>query len=74
MRIDGFSFDVELLYIAMKQGFSVKEVAVEWHHMEASRVRIWIDPARMILDLFKIRCNDLLGRYGASHRRGISPL
>ncbi|QPJ65190.1 MAG: glycosyltransferase family 2 protein [Candidatus Nitrohelix vancouverensis] len=74
MRIDGFSFDVELLYIAMKKGFSVKEVAVEWRHMEASRVRIWIDPARMILDLFKIRCNDLLGRYGSRQRRETSTL
>jgi dolichyl-phosphate beta-glucosyltransferase len=37
-RLDGFAFDVELLLIASAWGFALKEVAVRWNHVEASRV------------------------------------
>ncbi|PIQ95628.1 MAG: glycosyl transferase [Nitrospinae bacterium CG11_big_fil_rev_8_21_14_0_20_56_8] len=63
MRVDGFSFDVEFLYLAKKRGLQVREVPVEWRHVEASRVRIWVDPINMFLDLLRIRWNDGLGRY-----------
>jgi len=63
MTIDRFSFDVELLYIAQKLGMKIREVPVEWHHVEASRVRIWVDPLYMFLGLLKIRLNDMRGIY-----------
>lgn len=53
--IDGFSFDVEMLYIAMKLGYSIKEVPVSWINSKDSRVSILNDPLRMICELFKIR-------------------
>lgn len=31
-RIDGFSFDVEALFLARRLGFSIKEFPVEWHN------------------------------------------
>ena len=53
--IEGFSFDVEVLYIALKQGYRVKEVPVRLVNSPASRVRLFRDPLMMFLDLLKIR-------------------
>ncbi|MBC7546107.1 MAG: glycosyltransferase family 2 protein [Candidatus Sericytochromatia bacterium] len=54
-RLDGFSFDVEVLYLAAHQGFSVREVAVNWAHVEASRVNLINDSLKMFRDLLRIR-------------------
>ncbi len=62
--IENFCFDVEILYIAQKKGFPMKEVPVLWHHVTGSKVRMVSDAVRMLWDLFRIRLNDLLGRYG----------
>src|SRR6185312_10560580 len=35
-KVTGFSFDVEILYLAKKAGFRVKEVAIEWYNDERS--------------------------------------
>lgn len=61
--IDGFSFDLELLYLAHRCGFDVVEVPVEWIDAPGSTV----DPGRVAVgflrDLILIRWNDLRGRY-----------
>ncbi len=62
-RIDGFSFDVEALYIARILGYKIKEVPVRWLNSPASRVRIIKDSSRMFLDLLWIRAYGLLGYY-----------
>lgn len=54
-KIDGFSFDVEVLYLAQKSGYSILEKPVRWQHVEQSRVRLVSDPLKMFLDLVKIR-------------------
>lgn len=54
-RLDGFSFDVEVLYLAQHQGFSVREVAVNWAHVPASRVNLIMDSLKMFRDLLRIR-------------------
>ncbi|NPV52962.1 MAG: glycosyltransferase [Firmicutes bacterium] len=54
-RVDGFAFDVEILYLARQLGFKIKEVPVEWHDSPGTRVRAGIDSARMFRDLLKIR-------------------
>jgi glycosyltransferase involved in cell wall biosynthesis len=61
--IDGFGFDPEILYLARKLGFRVLEVPVHWAHEEDSKIRLARDGARMAVDVFKIRWNDLRGRY-----------
>jgi dolichyl-phosphate beta-glucosyltransferase len=53
--IEGFSFDVEVLYIALKQGYRVKEVPMRLVNSPASRVKLFRDPLMMFLDLLKIR-------------------
>ncbi len=54
-RLDGFSFDVELLYLAGLFGFEVAEIPVRWVNEEHSRVRLLTDPALMFVDLMRIR-------------------
>jgi len=57
------AFDVELLYIARKYGFTYKEVPVQWHHVQTNRVNPIRDSLIMLFDLVKIRTADILGKY-----------
>lgn len=57
------AFDVELLFIAKKHGFKIKEVPIIWHHVSSSRVSPIKDSLRMLRDVIKIRLNDFRGVY-----------
>lgn len=61
--IERFGFDVELLYIARKLGYSILEAPVRWFDAPGSKVNMVKDSARMAFELFLIRWNDLKGRY-----------
>jgi len=61
--IGGWTFDVEILFIARKRCIPVRELGIPWHFNPDSKVRFWRDSWRMALDLFKIRWNSLRGRY-----------
>lgn len=62
-RINRFCFDAEILYIARKKGYSVKEVPVKWVNRKESKVSFFKDSLRMFADIFRIRLNDLKGYY-----------
>ncbi|APG26979.1 hypothetical protein A7E78_03505 [Syntrophotalea acetylenivorans] len=62
--IDGFSFDVEMLYIAKKRDFKVKEVGVLWTNDTQSKVHPIYHSLQMFKDLVIIRSYALLGYYG----------
>jgi dolichyl-phosphate beta-glucosyltransferase len=55
MRMDDYSFDVELLLRARRAGYRVAEVGVNWTHQPGSKTRMVRDGARMTFDLFRIR-------------------
>jgi glycosyltransferase involved in cell wall biosynthesis len=59
----GWSFDVELLFMARKRGYRIVEVPIPWYFNPESKVRLWQDSLRMGADLLAIRRNDRLGRY-----------
>lgn len=63
-RIDGFSFDVEALFVASRKGMLIKEIGVIWRNSPASKVHPVIHSLQMLRDLFVIRFNCLLGYYG----------
>ena len=63
--IERFGFDVEILYIARKLGFSILEAPVQWFDSPDSRVNVWRDSSRMLADLWTIRWNDWKGRYSS---------
>ncbi|MDP6942511.1 MAG: glycosyltransferase family 2 protein [Myxococcota bacterium] len=54
-KIDGFAFDVEILYVARRLGLQVAEVPVLWINDEASRVDPIRHSAQMFRDILKIR-------------------
>ena len=54
-KLDGFAFDVEILYLAKKMGLTVEEVPVNWYTQAGSKVNLVLDPLKMFLDILKIR-------------------
>jgi dolichyl-phosphate beta-glucosyltransferase len=63
--VDGFSFDVEILFIAAKRGYPVVEVPVSWYYSPESKVHPLRDSIRMFRELLQVRRNDRRGVYGA---------
>lgn len=53
--IDRFSFDVEILFLARKLGFKIKEEPVRWINSPATKVNPITDASRMLIDLIRIR-------------------
>ncbi len=62
--IDGFSFDVEILFLARKRNLPVKEVPVKWLNAPGSSVSPVRDSLRMFFEICRVRINDLRGKYG----------
>jgi len=54
-KLPGFSFDVEIVFLAQRRGYRLLEVPVTWRNSEQSRVRLLSDPLLMFWDLLKIR-------------------
>ncbi len=52
--IDGFAFDVEVLGLAARAGYSIAEIPVRWSHMEHSKVSMGRDGLRMLRDMVRV--------------------
>jgi dolichyl-phosphate beta-glucosyltransferase len=65
-RVDGFGFDVEVLYLARKLGYAVRVVPLRWEHKENSRVAPVRDTLRMLSDVVRVRVNDWRGAYDSA--------
>ncbi len=63
-----FAFDVEVLRRAELQGMVVRELPIEWKHIEASRVRPVKDSSRMVADVIQLRRR--LGKGGVAPKIG----
>lgn len=61
--LDGWSFDVEILYIARLRGYKIVELPIPWYYSEQSHVKPVPDTARMFFDLLEIRSNARKGLY-----------
>ncbi|HDN80281.1 MAG: glycosyltransferase family 2 protein [Chloroflexi bacterium] len=57
------AFDVEVLLLAHKRGYKVKEVPVEWYYGENTKVNPLRDSIRMLKDIFMVRWNEWRGLY-----------
>jgi dolichyl-phosphate beta-glucosyltransferase len=62
-RVDGFGFDVEVLYLARRLGYPLRVVPLRWEHKENSRVHAARDTLRMLSDVVSVRLNDWRGVY-----------
>ena len=64
-RIERWGFDPEILYIALRLGMQVREVAVTWGHDDRSRISYVKDGMKMLEDLLRVRFYALSGVYKA---------
>lgn len=55
LRINGFAWDVELILVARRLGYGVREVGVSWRDSPVSRVRPLRHGPRMVLDVLRAR-------------------
>ena len=62
--IERWGFDPEILFIALKRGYRIQEVAVSWAHDERTRMSYLKDGIKMLEEIAIVRWNALLGRYG----------
>jgi dolichyl-phosphate beta-glucosyltransferase len=54
-RVDGYMFDVEILYLAQARGYRIKQVGIRWRDDGDSRLDLVAGNWRNMLDLFRIR-------------------
>lgn len=62
-RLTGWSFDVEMLFIACHLGYRLVEIPIPWYFNPDSKIRVLSDSFHMGMDLLKIRWNALRGVY-----------
>lgn len=61
-KIDRWAFDVEVLVVAKKLGYKIKEIPVVWKNEPESRVKIK-GIIKMLFEVLQIRWNSITGRY-----------
>ena len=73
LTIEGYGFDVELVYLACTRGHRIARFPVTLSHRHESRVRLVRDSWRMFGDLWRVRRNEARGVYGPRSRRYDAP-
>lgn len=58
-----FGFDVELIFLAKKLGFKVKEMPAIWRDSAFSTVKLPRDGIKMLKEIAYVRLNHIFGRY-----------
>jgi glycosyltransferase involved in cell wall biosynthesis len=62
--LSGWSFDVEILYIAQRKGYRIREVPIHWYFNADTKISVLNDSWKMFLDLLTIRSHARRGLYG----------
>jgi len=53
--LSGFGFDIEILYLAYKMGYKVKEGPVSWRHINGSKINLFGDSLKMFFNILQVR-------------------
>ena len=61
--LDGWSFDAEILFIALRLGIKIQEVPITWYYKPGTRLHFLKDSFKMASDLLTIRRNANQGKY-----------
>jgi glycosyltransferase involved in cell wall biosynthesis len=64
-RLDRFAFDVEFIYLALHHRLDIKRIPVQLRNNETSSVRLVRDSARSLVDIARIKYNQMRGRYSS---------
>lgn len=59
----GWSFDIELLFLARRKKLRIQEIPIHWYYDSDSKVNAIRDALRMIGDIFRIHLNAMRGTY-----------
>ncbi len=59
----GWSLDIELLFIARRHGFTIKELGIPWYYADFSHVSPVKDAIQMVIDIINMWFNALIGKY-----------
>lgn len=70
MKIERWGYDSELVYLAKKYDFDLKEKAVAWYNDDRTKVNLGKDALGSLKELVQIRINDLMGAYTKGKTRG----
>jgi dolichyl-phosphate beta-glucosyltransferase len=62
-HLNGFAFDVEVLFIARLRGYKVSEIPINWSNVEGSKVNVLLDSPKMLLEVLWIAAGAWFGRY-----------
>ncbi len=62
-QINGYGFDVEILFIARLRGYKTEETAINWHNVAGSKVNVLVDSPKMLFDVLGIALGSLFGKY-----------
>lgn len=57
------AWDVEVLYLGRKLGYTIKQVPVTWTYVKTTRLSPIRDSFKMLCDVLKVRINDYKGKY-----------
>lgn len=69
-RMTGIGFDVELIFIAQRRGYKIREVPITWYYNADSRMRLVQDSLNMLREIWEIRQNWRKGLYEKINHRG----
>jgi glycosyltransferase involved in cell wall biosynthesis len=61
--LTGWSFDIEILYLARRKNLRIKEIPIDWYFFADSKVNAIRDALKMISDIFVIHLNAIRGKY-----------
>lgn len=61
--IDGYAFDVEILYLARLNKYRIDEISINWNNVPGSKVNVFVDSLKMLVEVLKISWNAAQGKY-----------
>ena len=68
-HVEGFGFDVEILHLALKRGYRVHELPIDWRYQAESKVRPAVDSFQMLRDALLVRWRSARGAYDHTETR-----
>jgi dolichyl-phosphate beta-glucosyltransferase len=72
-RMNGIGFDVEILFIAQRRGYKIREVPITWYFDPDSRMRLIQDSLNILREIWQIRQNWRKGFYERQNPQNRQP-